>query len=112
MSPHFGFVNGLLPLEPAASVPLDVPEANRLVDLSDSDDSGTEVQIVSSASRPEEISQIDETRRGTFNALKYGRERPDWPSSWLSLVMSIRLLGAMCVSGDLLRSRELDDCLR
>ena len=88
--------SGLLPLEPAVRGPIEFPEIPRHDNMSDSDDSGPEGQIVSNSSRPEEISQIDETRRGTFNALKYGKERPGWPASWLSLVMSVRLLGAMC----------------
>ena len=62
----------------------------------DEDDSGNEAAVSSVKSKPEEIGRIDETRRGSFNSLAFGRERPAWPSSWVALVASIRLLGAMC----------------
>ena len=94
--PHFGCVSGVLPLEPAVRGPIEFPEVPRHDNMSDSDDSGPEGQIVSNSSRPEEISRIDETRRGSFNSLSYGRERPAWPASWTSLVLSVRLLGVMC----------------
>ena len=63
---------------------------------SDSDDSGTEVQVVTPLSKPDEINRVDETRRGSFNSINFGRERPAWPKSWLALIASIRLLNVMC----------------
>ena len=95
--PHFGFVGKSLSLDPVVQPLLEIPvERPPLESLSDSDDSGTEVQIVTPSSRPDDIGQIDETRRGSFNSLSFGRERPAWPASWVSLVSSIRLLSVMC----------------
>ena len=63
--------------------------------LSESDNSGTEVQIVTPATRPDDVSQIDETRRGSFNSDNFSQERPAWPSSWVALVSSIRMLNCI-----------------
>ena len=64
--------------------------------MPDGDDSGAEEPVISPLSRPEDIEQVDETRRGSFNSLSFGGERPAWPASWVSLVSSIRMLSVMC----------------
>ena len=94
--PHFGNVDNVLSLDPVVRPLFELPEVPRHEAQSDSDDSGNEAPVKTALSKPEEISQVDETRRGSFNSLKYGRERPGWPASWLSLVMSIRSLTVMC----------------
>ena len=95
--PHFGFVGSSLSLDPVLRPICELPvEHPPRESQSDSDDSGTEVQIVTPASRPDDIGRIDETRRGSFNALSFGRERPAWPSSWVALVASIRMFSVMC----------------
>ena len=93
--PHFGNVHESLPLASVVRPSVAVGEARR-DDLSESDDSGTESQIVTPASKPEDVSRIDETRRGSFNSVHFSRERPSWPASWVSLVMAIRSLTVMC----------------
>ena len=78
--PHFGFVGKSLSLDPVSRPVFEMPvEHPPEGSLSDSDDSGTEVQIVTPSSRPDDIGRIDETRRGSFNAFSFGRERPAWP---------------------------------
>ena len=58
---------------------------------------GHDGQVSSAWSRPDEIAKIDETWRGTFTSLKFGRERPTWPKCWLALISSIRMFGMLCV---------------
>ena len=95
--PHFGFVETAPSLEPFIRPQVDFRfEKLRVEAQSDSDDSGTEVQVVTPLSKPDEINRVDETRRGSFNSTSFGRERPAWPKSWLALIASIRLLNVMC----------------
>ena len=93
-SPHFGFVDAATTLVPV-SQPKVVVEDVRRDDLSESDDSGTEAQIVTAATKPEDVSRIDETRRGSFNSDDFSRERPAWPASWVTLVTTIRMLNCI-----------------
>ena len=94
--PHFGFVDAATHLEPAPFPAVKVPLREVCRDeLSESDDSGTEVQVVIPLSKPGDISRVDETRRGSFNALHFSGERPAWPVAWVSLVMAVRGLGTM-----------------
>ena len=92
--PHFGFVDSSFNsvLRPPVDLQLNTPKC---MTQSESDDSGSE-QVVTSESKPDEIHRVDETRRGSFNALNFSRERPAWPNAWTSLVASIRLLTTMC----------------
>ena len=93
-APHYGFVDTATLLEPMKQPSCLVEDVCR-ENLSESDDSGTEVQIVTPATRPDDVSQIDETRRGSFNSDNFSRERLAWPSSWVALVSSIRMLNCM-----------------
>ena len=88
-APHVGFVDAANSIAPCV-VPRVSIENVRREDLSESDDSGTEEQLTSAAARPEDVSRIDETRRGSFNATDFTRERPSWPASWVTLVSAIR----------------------
>ena len=78
--PHFGFVNDARSLESFVRPQAAVGVVNR-ESLSESDDSGTEDPIVTAAARPEDVSRIDETRRGNFNSEDFRRSRPSWPAS-------------------------------
>ena len=91
---HFGFVDTTFNsvLRSPAEFRIDVP---KLSIQSESDDSGSE-QVIRPNLRPEEIRQVDETRRGSFNSLRFSRERPAWPASWTSLIASVRMLTTMC----------------
>ena len=95
-SPHFGFADIVRDVVPSPILQLGVVDTHGDADLFDSDDSGHDGQVSSAWSRPDEIAKIDETRRGTFTSLKFGRERPTWPKSWLALISSIRMLGMLC----------------
>ena len=94
---HFGYVDHSIAI-PTSSTPISpLPLLDvRRVDLSDSDDSGTEAKVVTKESKPDEILRIDEHRRGSFNALLFNSERPAWPSSWRALISAVRLLNCMC----------------
>ena len=94
---HFGYVDHASTISTLSPPPKVLPLTDvRRDDLSDSDDSGTEVQVVTKDSKPEDIRQIDETRRGSFNSLHFGSERPAWPNSWRTLISTVRLLNCMC----------------
>ena len=95
--PHFGYVDNAKNLPVAPLRLLHVPGVDvRRADLSESDDSGTESQVVTALSKPADVASTDETRRGSFNALKFSHERPSWPVTWIALITSIRSLGVMC----------------
>ena len=95
--PHFGYVDNEIVCKPVGRSPLVLPvERSWKAPLPDGDDSGAEEPVISAHSRPEDIEQVDETRRGSFNSLSFGGERPTWPSAWVGLISSIRLLGVMC----------------
>ena len=81
-----------LPPFPIAKAPL---EDVRRENLSESDDSGTEAQVTTPFSKPAEISRVDETGRGSFNAMHFQGERPAWPIAWLSLVIAVRRLACL-----------------
>ena len=91
---HFGFVNDACSLDSVVAPQVDVGIADR-ASLSESDDFGTEAQIVTCSTRPDDVSRIDETRRGSFNSEDFRRSRPSWPSSWVSLVAAIRSFNCM-----------------
>ena len=92
--PHYGHVDATF--NSVDRVPLESTLLDReCTEQSESDDSGAELVITPQAN-PEEIRRVDETRRGSFNSLKFSRERPSWPASWTSLITSIRLLSTMC----------------
>ena len=94
---HYGYVDydTSVPTFSPSTFTMPLKDVRR-ENLSDSDDSGTEVQVVTVASKPDEIRQIDETRRGSFNAMHFGSERPAWPKAWRTLIAAVRLLNCMC----------------